>query len=870
MKRIQELLRRLSLRSKRAGFNDDLDEEIQFHIETRAAELEQSGISRRDAMARARREFGSTTRTREESRAAWQISWLENLAMDVRHAARGLRRAPAFTLAAMLSLAIGIGANTTIFSLTMEFLFSEPSCTDCETLAAVRLGGNSHSYLEHLRLLREAQIFEEIAGYREESEVNWRYGSEAFRLPVIRVTDNYFEAVGIPVLLGRGIRAGERDVVVLNYHFWKNRLNGDPLILGRSLLVDGRHHSVVGVLPREHRTLLGFGYSPSLYLPVRTEEEPVTLISRRAQGVSHAITFEKLKSATAEIDRVHPNADFKTATNLSVEAVAGFDRLRGKSLVPIVAFFAMLMVLVGLVLLVACTNVASLLLARSSSRQQELAIRLSLGAGRGRLIRQLLAESLLLALLGTACGLLLNIWLTTLISRVQLPLPVPILLMIEPDWRLLLYSAAVALVCAILSGLMPAFKSVRPDVHSALKLTERQVGYSRWDLRRWLVAGQIAVSVLLLCSGGLFLRNLMKATAIHPGFDVDRLVWTSVRLVPDRYSDPDARRAFTSVLLDRLRSLPGVEALSVTRIVPFNDNETRGTAVRTDFDHNPVQIGFAANRVGLDYFRTMGIPMLSGREFLAPELSNKSNVVIVNDAFARRLFGQRNPVGHSIYLWTPEPQLIIGVVANIKHFTLGEDTKLALYQPHTTEGEGRRSLSLQIMVRTGGQAKDLIRSINAAVAQLEPSAAVEVKPMRNAMGFALLPSQVGAALLGIMGLLGVLLAAVGLYGVLAYLVARRIREIGVRVALGATPGSILWMVLRQSVLMVASGAVIGLTVAAFAMKPLAMFLVPGLSSADPLTMLGVVSVLFAVACAASLGPAWRALRIDPMMALRYE
>jgi predicted permease len=840
MKRIKELFRSLSFAGNRAASNRG--------IETRSGEVAHS----------------------RASRAAWQMLWLEDLFTDLRQAARGLRRAPAFAMAAILSLAIGIGANTTIFSLTMEFLFSEPSCRNCETLAAVRIGGNSHSSLEHLRMIRETGIFEDISGYREEAEVNWRYGADAFRLPIMRATGNYFDSVGVPVLLGRRIRPGDRDVAVLNYHFWQNRLNGDPLILGRSLVIDGRHHSVIGVLPREHRTLLGFGLSPSMYLPVQNEREFVAFIARLSPGLSRPVVFERLKSATAEIDRLNPAADFKTAVNLRMDAVSGVERLRSFTPPPVIAFFVMLMILVGLVLLVACTNVAGLLLARLSSRTQEIAIRLSLGAGRSRLIRQLLAESLLLAVLGTCSGLLLNIWLTTFISRVQLPLPVPVLLMIEPDWRLLLYSAAIAVGCAILSGLMPAMKSVRPDVHAALKMNERQVGYSRWDPRRWLVAGQIAVSVLLLCAGGLFLRNLMKATAMHPGFDVDRLAWASVRLAPDRYSDPAARRAFTSAALERLRSLPGVEAVSITRIVPFNDNEHRGTAVRTDLSPNPMQLGFDTNRVAPDYFRAMGIPILSGREFIESEQAASSNAVIINEAFARRLFGNRNPVGHRIYLWTPEPQLIVGVAGNIKHFTLGEETKLALYQPHVPETEGRRSLSLQIMARTAGRPRDLVQPISSTIAQLESSAAVEVKPMRQAMGFAILPSQLGAAMLGAMGVIGVLLAAVGLYGVLAYLVARRIQEIGVRVALGATPGSILWMVVRQSIAMVASGVVIGLTIARFAMKPLAMFFVPGLNSGDPLTMTGVVAILFAVACAATLGPAWRALRIDPMAALRYE
>jgi predicted permease len=870
MTKIKELIRRLSRRAEGRSFGEDLDAEIQFHIDARTEELESIGMSHADAAARARREFGSAARIREDSRAAWQVKWIEDMLSDLKHAGRALRRSPGFAAAAVVSLAIGVGANTTVFSLMMEFLFSEPSCRDCASLVRTTLGGNSHSPATHYQILRDTKVFDELAGYREEAEANWRHGGESFRLGIIRVTDNYFDVVGVPVLMGRGLQPGERDAVVISHRFWQTRLNADPLVLSRSLIIDGRPHTITGVLPRDHRTLLGFGFAPLLYLPVLNPQEKVSLIGRQPAGVPRGVLLQRITAASTELNRVFADPQMDWSKNITLDPVAGPARLRSTSSLPLVAFFAMLMVLVGLVLLIACTNVASLLLARASSRRQELAVRLVLGASRGRVVRQLLVESLLLAVIGTLCGLILNAWLTRLMSRIDLPIPLPVQLLIEPDWRLFTYAAVISVGAAVIAGLLPALKSTREGVSDTLKLSDRQVGLAPWDLRKLLVGGQIAVSVLLLATGVLFLRNLLKTATTNPGFEVEKLVWTAVRVVPDRYAEGERIRLLRESILERLRVLPGVESASITRIVPFNDNNRSGTEIRTDVNDKPVHVTFIVNRVGPDFFRTMGIPLIAGREFQAPEQSRDSRVVILNETFAKRAFGKTNPVGHTIQIWTPEPKLVVGVVGNIKHFTMGEENVLALYEPYVQEsGAGVRAMNLHLMLRAPSSAATF-RAIRNTIVELDSSAAVEVKTMTQAMRFALLPSQVGAVLLGAMGLLGLLLAAVGLYGVLAYVVARRIREIGVRVALGASPRSVLALVLRQSATLVVSGMSGGLVIAFFAMKPLAMFLVPGLSPSDPLTILAVVLVLAGAAFFATLGPALRALRIDPMTALRYE
>jgi len=869
---LKELARRLAYLWRRTRFDRELDGEIEFHIQMRAEELEKAGMPRADAARQARREFGSSVRMRESTRAAWQIRFLEDLLSDLRYGIRALRRNPGFAAAAIFSLALGIGANTTIFSLTMEFLFSQPSCRNPETLRSIQIGGNSAAEVRDSRFLRDAHIFADVAGSFEEAEANWRNGEDTYRLFVMPVTDNFFDMVGVPLAFGRPIQRGERDTVVLSHHFWERRLTGDPKVLGKALLLDGRPYTVVGVLPRDHRTLIGFGYSPELYFPVLREDEPVSLVARLPEGMTRAEAFARLRVACKELNKVHPRGQNASWENgIRIAPVAGLERLDELGLGPFAAFFGMLMFVVGLVLLIACANVSSLLLARASSRRQELAIRLAIGAARGRIVRQLLAESLLLALFGTTAGLLLNVWLTGMMNRVQLPVPVPIQLQIQPDWRLLLYSACVALISALVAGVMPALKATRTGVSDTLKLQQRQAGNQRWTLRNALVIGQLAVSVVLLATGFLFVRNMTKALTMHPGFDAEHTIWAYVRLVPEKYfpekhSGPEKAHAWIREALDQLRSLPGVESASVARAIPLNDHVSIGTDIRTDLNDRPVHADFNYNFVAPDYFKTIGIPILKGREFLPSDRSGAPEAVILNENLAWRLFGKANPIGHTIR-WGGSPATVVGVAKNSRYFTLGEEDPLALYTSYLREGGS--NANLHFLVRSS-RPRDVVKEIVQTLGRLDASAAIEVKPMRDALGFAFLPSRIGAALLGSMGLLGLALASIGLYGVLAYAVSRRIREIGVRIALGADSRAIVGMVVRQSLSLVMIGVAIGLGIAVFATRPLAMFLVPGLSATDPVTFLGVVGVLLAVAVVATLGPAVRAVRVDPMTALRYE
>jgi predicted permease len=867
---LRELLLRFRWLLGRSRFNSELADEIQFHIESRAAELEQAGIQAGEALSKARREFGSRRRAAEDTSSAWQIQWLEDLFSDLRYAARAFRRNPGFAATAIFCLALGIGANITIFNVTTSFLFSEPSARDSASVIAIWEGGNSGSSLTDYRFLRDSHVFDGTAGINVEREVNWRAGDQTSRLYAGVVTDDFFTTLDVPFLLGRGIEPRETDTAVLSYGAWRGKFNGDLAILGRKLILDGRIFTIAGVLPANHRSIVGFAISPDVYLPVTHDEDVVQFYARMPKGMTMPMARAQLLSVFGQLDRIHPKDGWKRTNQVRVTGVTGFDVLNQEMPGGVAAFFAMLMVVVGLVLLIACTNVASLLLARASSRSHELAVRLSLGATRRRIIRHLLAESLLLCALGSVAGLLIDIACAMIIDKVTFPLPIPIHPVISPDWRLLWYSFGAVLVSALFCGLLPAVKSVRRDVNQALKQEDRQTGHA-WDLRSVLVAGQLAASIVLLTAGLLFVHNLLRAASSDPGFDVHHTIWAYMRLVPERYTDADQNKQLAVVhsALEQLRVLPGVDSVAITRRVPLNDNCVIGTALRTDVSATPFQVSYECNDVGPDYFHTIGTPILRGREFSVADRKSSQPVVIVNETLARTVFGNVNPVGHTIKsdLTSAETQLIVGVAKDSRYFTLGERQRLAVYQPYYAY---RQPVNLHFLIRTISSPAGYVKPISDILGRLDPTAAIETKPMSQALGLALLPSQAGAVMLGAMGILGLLLAAIGLYGVLLYSISRRTREIGLRVALGATPFDVLRIIGRQSLTLVASGMVVGLTFAFFATRPLALFLIPGLSTFDPGAVLAVMGLLGAVAVLATLVPAIRALRIDPMTALRYE
>jgi predicted permease len=871
MRFLRELWLRLCWLTHRSRFHSEFTDEMQFHIESRAEELEEQGMPRVEALAKALREFGSRLKTTEDTSETWQIRWLDDLFSDLRHAFRAFRRTPGFALTAVLCLALGIGANTTIFSFITSFLFSQPSCRDSGSMIAIWEGGNSASSVNDYRFLRDAHVFDGMAGIDVDHEVNWRAGDRTSRFYAGLVTDDFFTTMGAPFLLGRGVLTRETNTAVLAERIWRGVFGSDPGILGRKLILDGQIYTIVGVLPSNHRSIAGFSISPDIYIPVTNAEDEVQFYARMPKGMTIPIARARLKNIFEQLDRIQPkHGGWKRTDQVRITGVTGFAILSQELPGAVTAFFAMLMVVVGLVLLIACTNVASLLLARAASRSQELAIRLSLGASRRRIVRHLLAESLLLSILGSIVGLLIDIACAKGISTINLPVPFPIHLVISPDWRLLWYSLCIVIVSALGCGLLPALKAVRKDVNHALKQEEHQTA-RMWNLRSVLVAGQLALSVVLLGAGFLFVNNLLRAISMSPGFDVRHTIWAYMRLVPDNYKDPNQAKQLVLVrsALQKLRALPGIESVAITERVPLNSNCVIGTHLSSDIASTAIPLEYECNNIGPDYFRTLGIRLLQGREFTTADRKGSQSVAIVNESFAHAVFGIVNPIGHTIKtdFKDDKSKLIVGIVKDSKYFTLSEKQRLAVYEPYFAFEE---PINLHFLIRTAGSPDGYVKPITDLLGGLDSTAAIESKPMSRALGLALLPSQAGAAVLGAMGVLGLMLAAIGLYGVLSYSVSSRTREIGLRVALGATPVEVLQLVAGHSLILVGVGLLTGLAIALFAMQPVALFLVAGLNALDSITFLAVIGVLGVVALLATAAPAARALRVDPMVALRYE
>lgn len=870
MQFLKQLWLRMHWLGRRSRFTCELRDEMQFHIESRAQELTDRGVPYAEALSRAQREFGPRLKAVEETSGAWQMQWLEDLFSDLRYAARAFLRNPGFAFTAILCLALGIGANTTIFNITTSFLFSAPSCRDSSSLIALWEGGNSSSSLADYKFIRDAHIFDGMAGINVEREVNWRAGDRTDRFYAGIVSDDFFTTLGVPLFLGRGIAPGETNTTVLSYRLWKGTFEGDPAILGRGLILDGKLFTVVGILPANNRSIVGFGISPQIYVPVQPSGDYLQLYARLPEGMTIAIARARLQTVLQQLDRTYPDPYVQRTKGTRITGVIGFDLLNQQMPGVISAFFAMLLVVVALVLLIACTNVASLLLARASSRSLELAIRLSLGASRRRIIRHLLAESLLLCTVGALAGLFIDLACAKLLDNLVLPIPVPIHLVVSPDWRLLWYALGLVLLSALLCGLLPALKAVGRDTNNSLKEEQRHTAKT-WTLRSALVAGQLSVSIVLLAAGFLFVHNLLRATKMNPGFDTHHTIWAYMRLVPEQYKDPEETKQLSLVrtALDRLRALPGVESAAITRHVPFADNCVTGPHLQTDISSKAILVRYQCNNVGPDYFGTVGIPLLRGREFNSADRKGSQPVVIVNETFAHTVFGQSDPIGHTIKTDLPNDKvkLVIGIAKDSKYFTLGETQQSAVYEPYFASQE---PVNLNFLIRTTGPPDAYLKPIATTLGQLDPAAAIQIKPMSKALGLALLPSQAGAVLLGATGLLGLILAAIGLYGVLLYSVSRRTREIGLRVALGATPSQVSRLIARHSLLLVGGGTFFGLTLSIFAVRPLTLFLVPGLESLDVTAFSAVVGVLGTVALLATAVPVARALRVDPMTALRYE
>ncbi|MCC7123799.1 MAG: ABC transporter permease [Acidobacteria bacterium] len=793
--------------------------------------------------------------------------WLDSLLGDLRHGARNLRKAPGLVVVSVVSLGLAIGLNLTLYAGVSTIFGHQPTMTDAASVVGIEPGNGRQWSVENYRDLRDNGIFAGVVGFRL-SSMNRRAGDRLDRIGVMVVTDNFFEGLGIQTRLGRAFTTADAvperapRLVVLDHSYWQARFNGDPAIVGQTMTLDGEAFTVIGVLPESYRSVVGFA-SPGAYVPVSALTLP-TLADRGSQALSVLARLEpgmtaqqaqaRVTALAADLERRFPDLNEGLSRPAAVFAAREM-QFRGSPvgfrLLPIV-----LLGLFSLVLLIGAVNVAGLLLARSVGRQQELTIRSALGASRARVVQALLAESFLLSLLSAAAG----VGLAALLPRVEAIAQFgPRAGTFDLDARMLLPGLLLVLITTLLCGIAPAVRASRIDVMAGLR---RAGGGTSADstLRGGFVVAQVAVSLVLLVVAALCLRSQMRIVDIDLGFDLDHGVVARFSVDPAP-GLPDAREAYIDRLTSRLQQIPGVETVTISGVVPLG-----GDALVASF-HPAGRSDVPATRpttlsVGPAYFDTLDIPLVAGREFAAADRAGAPAVAIVNQTFASTYFAGRLALGERIDIGGETEAEIVGVVRDSKIDTLGEAPKSVVFYPFA-----QRPRRPTAIARTTGDPARVVTAVRAAVMELDASASVNVSTLRDAASLELSMRRTGTEMMGGIGALGLFLTTIGLYGVVSYLVASRTREMGIRLALGATSSRLHNEVRRRALRLVATGIAIG-TVLSLLVSPLLSTFLAGLSPADPIAFAGAAALLMLVALIASDIPARRVARVDPVTALR--
>ena len=871
---------RLRLRSlfRSASADSDLTRELRAHLAEETEANIAAGMNPDEARRAALRAFGSVTAVEEHCRDARRVAFVDHLVRDLRYAVRTVIRQRGLSTAAALSIALGVGANVTIFSLGSSFLLSVPSAERPSELVHIRTSNGSHVSYHGWQHLDARGVLAGVAGYQFEQGVNWRDGEESVALLPLLVTANFFDVVRPPIHLGRGFSAAEAraetdpHLVVVSHGFWTRRLQSDPQVLGRSLTINGEPYAVLGVLAPGLRGIAGFGLAPDMYLPLSRRllpriDGPREAVAQLVGRLKPDQTVAQGRAGTdvviSDLVRTQSEPEFRSLTVFA--PVGGLSQV--EELQELGVFFLVLLVVSALVLAIACANVAGLLLARGLSRGREIAMRLALGASRGRIIQQLMIESAVLTILGTLLAVVLTMLALGALSRVALPVPMPIDIQPALDWRLTMFAAALMVLSTCVTGLMPALHTTRAALLPAIRLDDRPFPGRRLILRRVLVAGQVAVSVVLLVAALGFVRSFVRAGVLHPGFDVDRVLVARVAFVEGRQGT--AGRFAIEEIADRVRSVPGVSAVSFSAGVPLTvfGGYVTGTDARFD-GIGTVPVEYDGNPVGPGYFEAMGIRLIRGRDFTEADRRGSPPVVIVNEEFARRYLPGVDAIGRHMSLSRKGGSIeIVGIVSNGRYRSLAESRDAALYEP-VLGLQPRRMV--HVLARTDADPAALTSAVRQAVLSADPTAAVSLMTLREAVSFAVLPSRMGSILLGLLGILGTVLAMTGLFGVVAFAVGRRTAEIAIRMTLGASRRAVLSLVATDAARLVLPGIAAGVLLAWFVTPPLSAFLVAGVNPGDPLMLTAAATLMVLVSLGAVWGPASRALRIAPSRALKHE
>jgi putative ABC transport system permease protein len=796
----------------------------------------------------------------------------------MRHAIRSLRRSPGLVIVCVLSLGLGLGVNLAVFSAIEAVFFYEPSLADPSRVYAVQPGNsNQFSYLNY-RDLRDSGIVETAAGSRGVT-LNLRTGTgtETERVDALAVTASFFEFVGIPLALGRGFTeaeaAPERQprVAVLSHPYWQRRFNADPAVIGRELTINGESFSVIGVLPEGYRSVRMLE-APGLYVPLsalvlptvddRSNGNALNVLARLHSGTTREQAQQALTALWRRLQQAYP------AENGSTGSPARVFSLRGGELADSPAQIIgpeVLLALFGLVLLSACANVAGLLLARAAGRQREVAVRVALGASRAQIVRLLLTESFGLAAVGTITGALLSIWLMRALSLFSIPGAGSVNLDLEPSIAMAAYAVALLVITGTLCGLAPAWQATKRDVASAIQGSASLGVTGRLRLRHAFVVGQVAACLLVLVLSSLMLRTVMRVATMDLGFDVERGLVANLHVDAARYA-ADGGLPLGERLVERLSQLPGVESASFANILALgNDRSSTRFEVLGRTGYGPRTY---VNSVAPRYFDTLGVPLLRGRDFSPGDRQGGPPVAIVSEGFERAHFPGQTALGQRIRREPTEPYFeIVGVVGDYMYGGYGDASTPLFFTSYTQQPRVSTQVRPVVVHVRAASPGALVTDVRRAIAGLDPQLAFEVQTLRQATGTEPALRRFGTQLLGAAGGLGLLLAAIGLYGTMAFVVATRTAEIGLRMAVGATTSQILEGVLSQGMKLVGIGLAIGGTVA-LALAQLAAGMLAGLSPADPVAFAGTATLLLMVGAAACYIPARRASSIDPIVALR--
>ena len=891
---------RLKTLFKRHQLDRDLEDEVAFHLAKREQTNREAGLDAEEARYAARRQFGNVTRAKERSREMWVFNSLETLWQDIRFGARSLRKNPGFAIVALLTLGLGIGANTAIFSVINSVLLQPLPFHDPDRLVRVfSVRETSANYPvsgeDYFDWQSQNRAFAETSLFTAPQNFNASGAGEPETVSVISTQANFFSVLGVQPELGREFAQGEdqpgnNHVALLSYGFWQRHFGGGMDALGKTVNLNFQPYTVAGVMPRT----FNYPESTDIWIPLEMSVDHLgrrggysyRVLARLKPGVTLAQAQADMSAVTKHLGEQFP----VTNANLGARVVPLKELLTGDSRPQLLVLLGA----VALVLLVACANVANLLLARATGRQREMALRATLGATRGRLVRQLLTESVMLSCAGAALGLVGAWWLVKLAQSAR-TLPVPRENPIQLDATVLLFTIGASVAVGILFGLAPALEASRLNLNEELKSSASSVvGVSGWRLalRNSLVVAEIATSLALLVGGGLLLRSFARMRQSDIGVRTQSILTSAVVLPNTKYKTLQDRREFYERLLGQIQHVPGVAAASISQQIPLEGSHTLGAKLEGDLDPQHAWLQVETNYISPGYFSVFGIPFLSGRDFTPQEIDRAaeagarnmdywksgqvslipqpqfSTFAVVNRTMAQTLWPNQDAVG-KIFISGVQPVTVVGVVSDVKYGGIREPTQAQAYLPLTEELDNIW-YPAEIAVRTGGSPENVFRGIREAVRNVDSGLSLfRVRTMEQVISDNMQDTTLQTVLLGAFAALGVVLAAVGLYGVMAYLVTQRTHEIGIRMTLGAQRRDILQLVMGRGSKLAFVGVAFGL-LAALALTRLLKSELFGVTATDPVTFVCVSILLIVVALAACYVPTHRAMRVDPMVALHYE